>query len=505
MLQDLRFTLRTLTRAPGFVLVAVLTLAVGIGANTAVFSLLDALYFRPLPLENIDELAEIASTSPRTAYGIISYPEFLEIAENTPAFQNTVADGRRGVVFHQGGEAQQMLISFVSGHYFDTLGIPLHLGRGFVPEEADGTADAPAVVINHHLWREKLAGRSDVIGSTIQLNDNLFTVVGVTAPGFPGLGRTVRTDVWVSTGQAQFVRAGFRRELSDRHYRWFRVYGRLAEGAGIDAARAQLNTLARRWQNDDPKRYHNAGLVVEGFAAGHRQTAQQGFAFLGLIGLVLLIACANVANLTLARSEVRRRELVVRAAIGAGRGRLIRQLLTESSVLAGFGAALGLLLGSWLIRLFPAFVPPGVVTYTISTRLDERVLLYTLAATVLSALMVGIVPALRSSRADLATGLKDEVASRTSVGRVLPIRDMLVVAQIAVCVLEGLSDEKPSVRLAGRCNLRNRAACCGPALGRRPSLEISQAACTAQNHGFRLRPGPRPGRPDYPSVLGKSR
>lgn len=396
---------------------------------------MDALYFRPLPLRDPDRLADVTLSASRESHGLISYREFREIQESVPAFEDVVAIGARGVTLRLQDQTLLLLIDYVSGNYFEALGVPMHLGRGLRSEDDSPQATAPVVVINNQLWKGRLGARPDIIGSTIQLNDTVCTVVGVTAPGFLSLTRGKRTDAWVTAAQAPFVRAGLRQELENPYHRWFEVVGRLTPGASMGEARAQLATLVGRWRADDALEYHDTLLAVRGYPEAYRKEAGEGAGFLALVSLVLLVACANVAGLTLARSESRRREMAVRAALGASRARLARQTLAESGVLSVGGAACGLLLGSWLMALFPALVPPGAVTYVLDVRLDLRVLAFSGVLTALATLLVGLVPAWRGARMDIVTTLKDEAVSGAQ-GRHYPrARDLLVVAQVAVGVV----------------------------------------------------------------------
>ncbi|HEX9093728.1 MAG TPA: ABC transporter permease, partial [Coriobacteriia bacterium] len=288
------------------------------------------------------------------------------------------------------------------------------------------------MVINHQLWKERLGGAPDIIGRTIQLNNTMFTVVGVTAAGFVGLERTVRTDVWVTTAQAPFVVPGLRGELTDRNHRWFQVVGRLADGASIDQARAQLDLLVARWQAGDARSYARARLGVTPQEEATRQGTRQGTIFLALVALVLLIACANVANLTLARGEARRREMALRAALGASRWVLMRQMLLESALVSLAATTIAVLLAAWLIRLIPALLPPGASMMTLDVRVDGRLLTFAGVLAALSTALVGLVPAWRGSRADIVSGLKTQPSTTTWGGRALQLRDVLVIGEIAL-------------------------------------------------------------------------
>jgi predicted permease len=431
-MRDLAHSIRVLRLHPRYTLLAVLTLAAGIGVNAAVFGLLDAVYFRPLPLAAPDRLVNVTLESPGSRVRTFSYEEFRDIERHAPGFADVFAIGGRGVTLNRQGEVHSLLIHYVSGRYFPSLGIPMHLGRGFTAADDGPEAHAPQVVINHHLWKERLGAPPDIIGSAIQLNDTMFTVIGVTPPGFAGLNRIVRTDVWVTTAQAPLVLPGLRDELQDRRHRWFQVMARLDDDADVAQAATGLDVLLARWRSEDAREYADARLAVGRVSDASRRATRPGLIFLALVGLVVLIACANVANLTLARGEARRREMALRAALGATRLALLRQMLTESALVALAGTAAGVLLAAWLIQLLPALLPPGPSPIAIDVRIDARLLGFTALLGLLASALVGILPAWRGSRTDIAGGLKQQAFTTTAEGRGLRLRDVLVVAEIAL-------------------------------------------------------------------------
>ena len=431
MLNDLRVALRGLLARPGFTTLAVVTLALGIGASASVFSLLDALYFRPLPLRETDRLVRITRPSPKTVFGLLSYPEYREMVSEAGSFSDVAAIGGRGVTLHENGETRMLLVRYVSPNFFDTLGIPIAQGRGLRP--GDERSEAPLVVINHQLWQERLGGKSDVVGSAIRLNDALFTVVGVTSPHFVGLDRTVRSDVFILADHARFAVKGLANELTERSSRWFEVYARLAPDGSIGRARTQLDVLSARWARDDPGQYAGAALRLAEFNDEYRGGVLQGAVFLGLVVLVLLVACANAANLALARNESRRRELAVRAALGGTRAQLARQLLAESLLLSAFGVGLGLLIAYGLMGLLPALVPPGSDAYVLDARFDLRLLAFMALLMSVSTALVAAVPAWRHSRPDVVSDLKQGPATK-EVSR-WGAREWIVVSQMAVTVM----------------------------------------------------------------------
>jgi predicted permease len=427
-------SIKALLRQPRYTVLAVVTLAGGIGANAAMFGLLDAVYFRPLPLTTPDALVEVTLVSPGNRFSMLSYEEFRDLERSIAAFEDVMAIGRRGVTLDRNGQTEALLIHYVSGRYFPSLGIPMQLGRGFAPPD-DDRGVSPQVVINHQLWEERLGSPPDIIGRPIQLNGRPFTVIGVTARGFAGLQRTVRTDVWVTAAQAPLVAAGLGSELEDRRHRWFSVIGRLKRGVDVREAAMELDLLLARWRSSGSTAapdYQDARLVARPQADANRDAQAEGAVFLVLVGLVLFVACANVANLTLARSEGRRREMAVRAALGASRLALVGQTVLESAIVAAAGTAVGVLVASWVVRIVPALLPPGTSSIVIDIRMDARLLAFAALLAVVTTALVGAAAAWRASRADVASGLKAHAATTTASGRVLSLRDLLVVGELAL-------------------------------------------------------------------------
>ncbi|HYT67773.1 MAG TPA: ABC transporter permease [Vicinamibacterales bacterium] len=429
-MKDVAHSFRILLRHPRYAVLAILTLAAGIGVTASMFGLLDALFFRPLPLADPNRLVDLSLVSPTNRFGMFSYEEFRDIEREAPGFKDVMAIGQRGVTLNRNGEVSRLLIHYVSGRYFPSLGIPMYLGRGFAADDDRPELTTPQVVINHHLWQQELGSPPDIIGRTIQLNNTHFTVIGVTAPGFVGLKRPLRTDVWVTTAQAPFVVPGLREEITNRQQRWFRIIGRLADGADPAQVRAGLDVIVARWRGADARDYADAKIVVASEDLARRQAMLQGALFLGLVGLVLLIACANVANLTLARGEERHRELALRSALGATRARLLRQMLVESAMVSAAATVAGVMLAVWLVRLFPTLLPPDTSAIMLDIRIDGRFLAFASVLGVLSTTLVGLLPAWRGSRTDITTALKAQAIPRTAGG--VQLRDLLVVSEIAL-------------------------------------------------------------------------
>lgn len=431
-MKGVAYSLRILARHPRYTALAVLTLAAGIGVTAAMFGLLDALYFRPLPVTDQHRLVDLEMVSPTNRFGSFSYQEFRDVERNAPGFKHVFAIGRRGVTLNRNGETRLLLIHYVSGQYFPSLGIPMHVGRGFTAADDRPEATTPQVVINHQLWQNELGAAPDIVGRTIQLNNTVFTVIGVTAPGFVGLNRPVRTDVWVTTAQAGFVVPGLRDELANRRQRWFHIIGRLADGADAEPARAGLDVLLARWRAADSRDYADAKIVLRSEDDARKKAIVQGTVFLGIVALVLIIACANVANLTLARGEERQREMALRSALGATRASLLRQMLLESGIVSVGGTLVGVMIAAWLVRLFPALLPPGASAITLDIRIDARFIAFAALLAIVATMLVGLLPAWRGSRADLTTGLKTQARSTSWGEGGVQLRDLLVVAEIAL-------------------------------------------------------------------------
>ena len=431
-MSDFTYSLRTLLRHPRYTALAVLTLAAGIGVTAAMFGLLDALFFRRLPITEPGRLYDVTFEAPNNRFRTFSYEEFRDLERATPGFADLFAIGQRGVTLNHHGEAQLLLIHYVTGRYFPSLGIPMQLGRGFSEVDERPDLATPQVVVNHHVWRTRLGGRPDVIGSTIQLNSTAFTIIGVTAAGFVGLNPPIRTDVWVTTSQAPLVVAGLRDELTDRRRRWFTVVGRLAGDASVSQVQSQVDAVAARWRAEDAREYGEMKIGARRQADRTEEQRTRGARFLAVVGLVLLIACANVANLTLARGEGRQREIALRTALGASRGRLVGQMVLESAFVVIAASAAGLLLTAWLIQIFPALLPPGSGQLVLDVRVDARLLLFMVGLAAVATLVVGVGPAVRGSQGSAAGGLRSGGRGHAAGGRAVHLRDILVISEIAL-------------------------------------------------------------------------
>jgi predicted permease len=422
-----------LAKNPGFAAVSVLSLALGIGANTTIFSIVDKELLNPWPVKDPGRLAMITMDAPKLDFNSASYPDYLDIRNQVAAFSDVVAYGDRGCFLSVEGRGQglEAIVEVVSQNYFDALGVRPILGRAFSLQASQAAAEGHSVVVSYNLWQKYFGGDPSLPGRTTLLDDKQFTVIGIAPQGFSGL-RRASLDIWVTKEGWETMLPGEARSDAARDDRWFDVAGHLRRGTKIEEARAQLLTLAKRLASAYPSSNQGVNFITRPALELTPETAGAGLYFMIMVGLVLLISCANVANLLLAQTERRQREIAMRRAMGAGQRRLALQLLTEGLPLAVAGGALGTLLAAWLMKILPALVPG--LSDTVLT-LDGRVLLFTTAISLLSALVFGLVPSFWVSRSGLAPALKgDDPRLGRAMGRV-PLRSLLVSGEIALSVV----------------------------------------------------------------------
>jgi putative ABC transport system permease protein len=428
MWQDVRYAARTLLKSPGFTAVAVVALALGIGANTAIFSVVKAVLLSPLPYPEPERLVWVREINPGSDIldEPASMPNYNDWRTQSQSFEGLAAFGYAGGTITEGDrEPERVSGMSTSANFFDVVGVRPALGRGFLPEE-EAAGKNRVVVISHALWQRRFNSDPSVLGRQITITGNVHTVVGVAPKDFktpvPG---PKAPDLWFPIA--------FRFDESIRRSDFLNVFGRLKPGASVEQGRAELEALAARLAAEHPAT--NAGWSVKVEPLHERvvgNVRQALWVLMGMVGLLLLIACANVANLLLARAAARRQEIAVRTALGAGRWRVVRQLLTESVILALMGGALGLVLAAWGVELLVA-LSPGNLPRLEEVGLDARVLAFTLGVSALTGVVFGILPALSASKADVAVSLKEGGSRGSTAGRgARRLRSSLVVAEIAI-------------------------------------------------------------------------
>jgi predicted permease len=436
--QDLRYAVRIFANKPGFTFVAVVVLALGIGANTAIFSLINGALLRPLPgVNNPDELVLLE----RTQNGSVSnfgYPDYVDYRDNNSALAGLAAHCGTPLTFNNGA-AERLRGDLVTGNYFTVLGAKAALGRLIIPDDDTEPGANPVAVVSYRFWLRAFGGASDVAGRTIRLNNYDFTIIGVADRDFAGTEKGTSFDIWIPIKMQvrAMPRTMGRNWFNDRSAGWLTLFGRLNPGVSLDRARSELATVAEQLEQSYPNMHSGGSLVLLaglGFDSDDRSSLRN---FLGLlavaVALLLLIACTNVANLLLVRATARRREIAVKLALGATRGRLIRQFLTEGLLLSLTGGSVGVLLAPWAADLILAFQQPAYALRGMDVSLDARVLVFTALLSILTGAVFGLAPALQASKPDLVTSLKD--GSPASVGSKSRLQGRLVVAQIALSLL----------------------------------------------------------------------
>jgi macrolide transport system ATP-binding/permease protein len=445
---DIGYAFRILARNRAFAIIAVTSLAIGIGFNTAMFSAVDAALFRPLPVREADRLADVYTRGgDGDRYATSSYPDFLDFRRQQTVFEDMLGYSPALAAVKVGDRSRMAIGEVVTGNYFQLLGVNAVAGRTLLPED-DKPGAARAVAISHTLWRTAYGSNSAVLGTTIAIHGQPYTVVGVVAEGFSGLFPMLQPEMWIPAAWVEEVEpAGIQHSvpspgdtrLERRGQRWLFIKGRLARGETVERAAANLEVIMRQLAAAHPTTNANRPVSVVSGVRMHpdadRVLRPIASGLMIGIGLVLVIACANVANMLLARASGRQREIGVRIAIGASRGRLIRQLLTESVVLAALGGVAGIGLAALLLRLIETMPLPIPVALDLGLRIDGRVLAFTAVVAAIAGVLAGLAPALRGTRGSVVSDLKGDIASTSAAGRRWTLRDALVGVQTAVTLV----------------------------------------------------------------------
>src|SRR5256714_1071465 len=446
LIQDIRFGFRSLIKHRAVAAFGVITLALGVGGNSTIFSVVNATLMRSLPVSHPESLVYVFNGNPGSVF---SYPGYAEVRDQNHVFDGLIGFGGITVSLNSNDQTDLVNGAIVTGNYFQVLGVLAQKGRVIAPEDDKTPGAHPVAVISHGLWQRRFGGDQNVVGRGLLLNGQNFTIIGVTPPEFDGAQLGVVRDLYVPMMMQAVVlppRAGYSGEmdpdlLKRRGNRWLYSVGRLKPGVSIEQVQADLSVIAKQLENAYPETNRGRGVRVLAFNQSddpdqRRQLGSVAWLLMSVVGLVLLIACANIANLLLARGSGRAKEIAIRLAIGATRWRIVRQLLTESILLATLGGVLGLFLAWWAAVSLRAMPPPaGALPLAPEISIDLPVLLFTMGLALLAGIVFGLAPALRISRPAIVPALKDDSRTITDRKPYFNLRNLLVVTQIGLSVV----------------------------------------------------------------------
>ncbi len=436
-LQDLRYGVRRLAKSPGFTAVAVLSLALGIGANTAIFSLVNTALLRPLPVERPEQIVSLANAAGSRGFPAFSYPNYKDLRDRGgEVFDGLYAYRFAPLSVSHEGTSERLWGYVVTGNYFEVLGVKAALGRVLTPDDDRQPGGHPVTVLSHEGWQRRFGADPSVVGKSLFVNGRSFTVVGVLPRGFYGTEIIAAPELWFPVSMQAEIEVG-NSWLDKRGVENLFIQGRLRPGVGRERAQAALDVLASQLEREFPE--FNEGkrvtLSPPGFFGGMMRGAVLGFAglLMAVVAFVLLLACTNLANLLLARAAERRKEIAMRLALGASRPRLVRQLMAESMLLAVVSGAAGVLLAYWLVQLAAGLKPPVDVPLAIDLHLDYRVMAFTCVVSLLTGVLFGLLPAWQATKVELLPALKDETASGGF--RRSRLKSGLIVLQVALSLV----------------------------------------------------------------------
>jgi macrolide transport system ATP-binding/permease protein len=434
--RDLRYAIRMLLKQPGFTLIALVSLAFGIGANTAIFSLVNTALLRPLPISEPEQFISLNNRSANRIFATFSYPNYKDLRDRNETFAGLLAYRFAPLSLSYDGMNERLWGYIVSGNYFETLGVKAALGRLLSTNDDRDVGAHPVTVISYKCWQERFGGNPNVIEKTAFVNGRSYAIIGVAPQGFYGTEVIAAPDMWFPMAMQPQIEMG-NNWLDERDTENLFVQGRIKSGVSLAQAQAALNAIALELEREFPdiNQGRRITLATPGLMGGIMRGSVVGFTglLMVVVGLVLLLACTNLANLLLARATERHKEIALRLALGASRFQLVRQLLMESLLLGVGGGLMGLLLASWLVDLAVTYKPPMDVPLLIDLHIDYRVLIFTCLLSLVTGVLFGLLPALQATKTDLVSALKDEIS--TAIYRRSWLKNSLIVLQVALSLV----------------------------------------------------------------------